>query len=186
MNIFGWWRKRQNDKQAVRRIYDSLLAQARQPVFYRDLGVPDTTDGRFDMIVLHGFMVMRAGPGMNRFMRQNLFDVICRDLDRACREMGIGDLSVPRHMKRMMKAFKGRFFAYHSAVTDPQLMADALTRNLYRKTEALDKNVLNIVTVYVMDGLAQMAQMPEDDFRAGRIAFAPLEDHYGHRQQAAA
>lgn len=182
MGIFTMFRKRRADRATAQALYGALLAQARQPVFYTLLGVPDTTDGRFDMIALHGFMVMRAGPDMNRRMRQMLFDTIFRDFDRACREMGIGDLSVPRHMKRLMKAFKGRYFAYDAATQDPQLLAQALQRNLYRKDEGVDTALLNMMATYVAQSLDLVAQLDTDAFRAGRLTFAPLRDYDGGEQ----
>lgn len=185
MNIFGWLRQRRQDRDSARHLYAGLLAQARQPVFYTVGGVPDTTDGRFDMIALHAFIVMQAAPGMNRRMRQYLFDTMFRDFERACREMGIGDLSVPRHMKRMMKAFKGRFFAYQQAAGDHDRLTDALRRNLYRKSEHIDVAALNAMASYVGSSLALVAQVPEDDRRAGRIVFASWEDDLGSRQHAA-
>lgn len=189
MNIFAAFKARRADREAARLIYDALLAQARQPVFYTGLGVPDTTDGRFDMIALHAFIVMRGGAGMNTRLSQYLFDTIFRDFDRACREMGIGDLSVPRHMKRMMKAFKGRCYAYNGAANggldDPELMGAVLERNLYRKTDEVDPALLNAVAAYVNNSLMAMARLPEAAFRAGRLAFAPIEVPHGNRQQAA-
>lgn len=189
MNIFEIFKARRAARESARLIYDAVLAQARQPVFYAELGVPDTTDGRFDMIALHAFMVMRSGAGMNTRLNQFLFDTIFRDFDRACREMGIGDLSVPRHMKRMMKAFKGRCYAYNGAANggldDPELMGAVLERNLYRKEEGIDPQILTAVATYVNNSLMTIAQIPEADIRAGRLAFAPIEVPHGNRQQAA-
>lgn len=184
MNIRNWWARRREEKAAARRIYDSLVTQARQPVFYESLGVPDTVDGRFDNIALHAFMVMRAAPGMTPHMRQRLFDAMFRDFERACREMGIGDLSVPRHVKRMMTAFKGRFFAYEAAVHDPQMMRDALVRNLYRKMQNIEISHVNAVANYVAASLPTLSLIRADDVRAGRLAFAPVGGVNG-RQQAA-
>lgn len=180
MNIRNWWTGRKRDKETARTLYAALVAQARRPVFYESLGVPDTVDGRFDNIALHAFMVMRAVPGMTPSVRQALFDVMFRDFERACREMGIGDLSVPRHVKRMMTAFKGRFFAYEQAINDPQMMRDALVRNLYRKVEGVDINHVNAVSHYVAASLLTLAQSPS----AAAPSFAMPEGSDG-RQQAA-
>jgi cytochrome b pre-mRNA-processing protein 3 len=158
MNIRGWLAQGRQNKDTARQLYTALVAQARRPVFYAALGVPDTVDGRFDNIALHAFMVMRAVPGMTPRLRQALFDVMFKDFERACREMGIGDLSVPRHVKRMMTAFKGRFFAYEQAVNDPQMLRDALVRNLYRKVESVDIHHVNAVARYVTASLAVLAQ----------------------------
>ena len=162
MNILGWWAQGKQNKATAQRLYTALVAQARRPVFYAQYGVPDTVDGRFDNIALHAFMVMRAVPGMTPQVKQALFDVMFRDFERACREMGIGDLSVPRHVKRMMTAFKGRFFAYEQAVHDPKMMREALVRNLYRKVDNVDINHVNAVATYVMASLAMLARSTAD------------------------
>ena len=92
-------------------LYGAVVAQARQVVFYRDLGVPDTVDGRFELIVLHMVLLLRR---LNRegddgaALRQALFDVLLDDMDRSLREMGVGDLGVGRRVKAMGKAFYGR------------------------------------------------------------------------------
>lgn len=184
MNILNWLGRGRRDRAAAQAIYTAMVAQARLPVFYADMGVPDTVDGRFDNIALHGFMVMRAAPGMTPRMRQALFDVMFRDFERACREMGIGDLSVPRHVKRMMTAFKGRFFAYEQAAHDPEMMRDALVRNLYRKAQNVDMDKVNAVANYVAASLPTLSLNRQDDVMAGRLAFAPVEGNDG-RQQAA-
>ncbi len=87
----------------IRDLYGAIVAQARLPVFYTGYGVPDTVEGRFDLIVLHLVLVLagigqRAGrdDGMARAVGQKLFDEFCRDLDDNLREMGVGDLSARR------------------------------------------------------------------------------------------
>lgn len=185
MNIFAWWRARRADKQAAQALYNALLVQARQRVFYDAAAVPDTADGRFDMIALHGFIVMRAAPGMTRRLRQYLFDAMFRDFDRACREMGLGDLSVPRHVKGMMKAFKGRYYAYDAALDDAVLLAQALRRNIYRKAEHIDDEVINALAAYVRASCATVAATAQDELRAGRIVFAAMEVTHGQHKQAA-
>ena len=180
MNIRGWWAQGKQNKATAQRLYKALVAQARRPVFYAQYGVPDTVDGRFDNIALHAFMVMRAVPGMTPRVRQALFDVMFRDFERACREMGIGDLSVPRHVKRMMTAFKGRFFAYEQAVHDPKMMREALARNLYRKVENVDIHHVNAVAGYVMASLSALALSAPPD----APVFVNPEDFDGREQAA--
>jgi cytochrome b pre-mRNA-processing protein 3 len=114
-------------------IYGMIVTQAREPLFYRDLGVPDTVNGRFDLIVLHLWVVLRrlgevggmAGPA------QALFDRFCADLDHNLREMAIGDLAVPQKMQAFGEAFYGRIAAYNMSLTDgPEALAQAISRNV--------------------------------------------------------
>ena len=82
-------------------VYDAIVASARQPRFYADLGVPDTLDGRFDMIVLHLFLVLDRMKGEDEKFRQNLTDYFFMDMDRSLREIGVGDLSVGKKVRKM-------------------------------------------------------------------------------------
>src|SRR6516164_5183718 len=78
----------------IEAIYGMIVAQARLPAFYLRFGVPDTVNGRFDMVVLHLWMVLgRLRAGGARAEAQQLFDRFCNDMDANLREMGVGDLT---------------------------------------------------------------------------------------------
>jgi cytochrome b pre-mRNA-processing protein 3 len=114
-------------------IYGMIVTQAREPLFYRDLGVPDTVNGRFDLIVLHVWMVLRRLgeiAGMAG-LAQALFDRFCADMDDNLREMAIGDLAVPKKMQAFGEAFYGRIAAYDMALSDHrEALAQAISRNV--------------------------------------------------------
>jgi cytochrome b pre-mRNA-processing protein 3 len=124
-------------------LYGGIVAQARLPVFYAGFGVPDTVDGRFDLVVLHLVLVLgrlrlaAAGQApsdrLARDLGQGLFDTFCRDMDNNLREMGVGDLSVPKQMKRLGEAFYGRQQAYDAALAndDAAALTAAIARNVY-------------------------------------------------------
>jgi cytochrome b pre-mRNA-processing protein 3 len=100
-------------------IYAAIVAASRQPAFYRDLGVEDTPDGRFEMLVMHAALVMSRlsrGDEDGRALSQSVFDLMFADLDRSLRELGVGDLSVPKKIRRMAEAFYGRSKAYGVAL----------------------------------------------------------------------
>src|SRR6202048_744644 len=101
-------------------IYGMIVTQAREPLFYRDLGVPDTVNGRFDLLLLHLWMVLRRLKGTEggTELAQALFDRFCEDMDANLREMGVGDLAVPKRMQAFGEAFYGRAAAYDLALTD--------------------------------------------------------------------
>jgi cytochrome b pre-mRNA-processing protein 3 len=120
----------------IEAVYGMIVAQARSPSFYRDYGVPDTLSGRFDMIVLHLVLVLRrwrTTPTNVRPLGQQIFDRFCRDMDHNFREMGVGDLAVPKEMRRVAEAFYGRAGAYEAALADGDQAAieAALTRNVF-------------------------------------------------------
>jgi cytochrome b pre-mRNA-processing protein 3 len=127
----------------IETIYGMIVAQAREPRFYRDLAVPDTVNGRFDLLLLHLWMVLRrlraAAGGAE--LCQALFDHFCDDMDDNLREMGVGDLTVPKRMQAFGEAFYGRSAAYDQAF-DKTLdsASDAAAEPL---AQALCKNILN-------------------------------------------
>ncbi|MFZ3359838.1 MAG: ubiquinol-cytochrome C chaperone family protein [Xanthobacteraceae bacterium] len=117
-------------------LYGAIVAQARAPAFYRDYGVPDTVPGRFDLIVLHLVLLIdRLGRGddAGRGIGQQLFDAFCRDHDANLREMGVGDLAVPKRMRAFGEAFYGRQAAYLAAfaAADTEELEKALARNIF-------------------------------------------------------
>lgn len=155
-------------------LYAALVEQARRPVFYTEFGVPDTVDGRFEMIVLHMFLVLhrlKVEPGHEAF-GQDLFDTMFADMDRSLREMGVSDLSVGRHVKNMAKGFYGRVAAYEAGLTDMSgaALADALRRNVYGTlAEAPDPAPL---AAYLRASVAALAAQPVGELTAGRTVFA--------------
>jgi len=125
--------------RTIRDLYGAIVAQARRPTLYADYGVPDTVEGRFDLIVLHLVLLLRqigreTGVRQGRGLGQELFDAFCRDLDDNLREMGVGDLAVPKQMRRFAEAFYGRQAAYLAALdaADDRAFEKALARNIFQ------------------------------------------------------
>jgi cytochrome b pre-mRNA-processing protein 3 len=115
--------------------YGRIVAQARRPGFFTSIGVPDTLDGRFELICLHAFLFLhrlRRDAEPARALAQHFCDAMFADFDRSLREMGTGDLSVGREMKRMAEAFYGRVAAYQRGLDgDEAALEPALARNLF-------------------------------------------------------
>lgn len=120
-------------RRTIEAIYGTIVAQAREPAFYRAYGVPDSVNGRFDMVLLHLWMVLRQlRSGPDKALPQALFDHFCSDMDANLREMGVGDLSVPKRMQAFGEAFYGRSAAYDRALDEGlEPLARALDRNIY-------------------------------------------------------
>lgn len=142
---------------AVEDTYIALVAAARNPFFYTDLQVPDTIDGRFDLIVLHLFLLqlrlLAAEPEFGQFLSETFF----RDMDRSLREMGVADTGVSKRIKKMGKAYHGRLQAYSAAMDDENALCSALARNLYGTLENGDIGVLKRMAHYVEAANAQLA-----------------------------
>jgi cytochrome b pre-mRNA-processing protein 3 len=127
-----FWRDRQ---QKARSLYGSIVTQARWRGFYAHWGVPDTAEGRFEMIVLHLVIVLRRlgreGQAGQR-LAQALTEAFIVDLDDNLREMTVGDLAVPRHVKRGVGALHERYVSYGAALAaaDEGLLTAALQTRL--------------------------------------------------------
>lgn len=157
-------------------LYDVIVPQARQPVFYASLGIPDTTDGRFDLVLLHAQLVIRrlrrCGEA-GRILAQRLFDLMFADFDEALRLLGVGDLKVGPRVKKMAQAYYGRAQAYDAALDagDEAALAHALRRNLYRSESEPDG--LAAITAYVVAQERHLAALADADLLAGHVSFAP-------------
>ncbi|GAA0534801.1 cytochrome b pre-mRNA-processing protein 3 [Rhizomicrobium palustre] len=119
-------------KTHAARTYAGIVARSREPFFFVTLAVPDSFDGRFDLLTLHAYLVLSRLKEEGRTkLAQALVDRLFTAFDEALRELGAGDIAMGRRMKQMADAFYGRLAAYEAA-TDPATMGEALVRNLYR------------------------------------------------------
>jgi cytochrome b pre-mRNA-processing protein 3 len=128
-----FWYSRAAPRGTIEAIYGMIVTQARHPLFYEGLGVPDTIDGRFDLLVLHLWLVLRRLRREERGaqLAQALFDRFCEDMDANLREMGVGDFTVPKRMQAFGEAFYGRTAAYDIAFGEAgEALAQALCRNI--------------------------------------------------------
>ena len=117
----------------IETIYGMIVTRAREASFYRDLAVPDTVNGRFDLLLLHLWLVLRRLKSVERGqeLSQALFDHFCSDMDDNLREMGVSDLKVPKRMQAFGEAFYGRTAAYDLALTGGrEALAQAICRNI--------------------------------------------------------
>jgi cytochrome b pre-mRNA-processing protein 3 len=163
-------------------LYCAAVAAARAPEFYADLGVPDTLDGRFDLVGLHAFLLirrLRALPPPGTELAQAVFDAMFNDMDINLREMGVGDMSVGKKVKKMWEAFHGRATAYQSALAQPGTaeLEAALQRNVWRGRGRPDQAATLAQAVRAMD--ANLATQDLASLSAGRVTFPPLRQTLG-------
>jgi cytochrome b pre-mRNA-processing protein 3 len=167
---FNHFRKPQMPPRGtIEAIYGMIVAQAREPLFYQAMGVPDTVNGRFDMVLLHLWMVLRrvrpiqAGPDLS----QALFDHFCGDMDDNLRELGVGDLTVPKRMQKFGEAFYGRAAAYDRASdAGAEPLAQALCKNIL---DGRDIGHARQLAFYVNAAIAALAGL--DDTAVSRGAW---------------
>ena len=177
-NIFKrLFRTRDDHADVANALYLEVVRRAREPVFYAQMHVPDTLDGRFELIALHAFMLMRRLKQRDNDVddtAQALFDVMFQDMDRSLREMGVGDLSVGKRVKQMISAFYGRVGAYEAVLDgDEEDLRTALIRNLYGslRAEPPARSVAALAS-YVRAQAAALDAMPLDAVLRGGAPFA--------------
>jgi cytochrome b pre-mRNA-processing protein 3 len=155
-------------------LYGMIVAQARTPSFYREYGVADTVNGRFDLLVLHMALVLDrlARDEGSRALGQGLFDLFCRDMDQNLREMGIGDLSVPKEMQRVGEAYYGRAQAYRDALAseDEGLLVQTLERNIYGGSAAGAAAAPRLAT-YMREALRELEGQVPASLASGELQF---------------
>jgi cytochrome b pre-mRNA-processing protein 3 len=123
-------------KVAGERLYVSAVNQARREALYERMGVPDTVEGRFELLTLHVILLvdrLKDASDAGKDVRQILFDVYLSNLDAALREMGVGDLAVGKRMRKLGEAFYGRARSYGAAfeaLPDLRLLEETVVRTL--------------------------------------------------------
>jgi cytochrome b pre-mRNA-processing protein 3 len=166
---------RHQQADTIRALYGVIVAQARAPSFYATYLVPDTVGGRFDMIVLHLALVLRRlrrEPAELGALGQSVFDLFCTDMDHSLREMGVGDLAVPKHMRRLGEAFYGRASAYDRALDaeGEEVLAPTLARNVFSTEGATSPGAVRLAT-YVRAAEAGLNSQPGAAIATGVLRF---------------
>ena len=176
--MLGFLRRRRHERTGYE-LYCAAVAAARQPWFYRALGVPDTLDGRFDMVGLHAFLLIRrlnALPPPAPDVAQAVFDAMFTDMDTNLRELGVSDLAVGRRVRAMWEALHGRAAAYEAALAeDDAALQAALARNVWRGGEVAEGAPRRLAAL-VRRQVAMLEQVPPTALLAGQLVFpAPAE-----------
>jgi cytochrome b pre-mRNA-processing protein 3 len=166
------WFRRSPQTRTIAALYGAIVAQARSTSFYADYGVPDTVEGRFDLLVLHLVLLLHrlSHHEAIRGLGQGLFEAFCRDLDANLREMGTGDLAVPKKMQAFAEAFYGRQAAYIAALEslDGQAFERALARNIFAVGN--DAGAAELAA-YGRVVLSRLDALDDDALMRGKVAF---------------
>ena len=190
--IFGLFRSGPSPSTIA--LYSAIVSEARRVVFYAEYGVPDTASARFDMVVLHLALVVRrlkADPAADALLPaegrrkpqtvhdrvQGLVEHFFTDMDGSLREMGVGDVAVPKRMKKLAAAWNGRIRAYDAALTadDRPALADALARNVLAAAKTTDG--APALATHVAEAAAALADQPLDALLAGRVSWPDPATH---------
>ncbi|HEX3364362.1 ubiquinol-cytochrome C chaperone family protein [Phenylobacterium sp.] len=162
---------------AGRALYARAVEQARAPGLYADLAAPDTVEGRFELYSLHVVLLLdrlRGQGDLAADVSQVLFDTYVKGLDSALREMGVGDLSVGRKMRKLGEAFYGRGKSYEvafAALPDQTQLDALLARTVYADADAAQTPRL---AAYVLGQRAALAAQDLEPLLAGQVTWQPL------------
>jgi cytochrome b pre-mRNA-processing protein 3 len=176
--LLDWIRRARLRRETALALYGQIVRQARSPAFYGAFGVADTLDGRFDLVVLHAYLVLRRLRGGGRAAKklsQSVFDVMFADMDRSLREIGVSDHSIAKRVRDMIKAFYGRVAAYDRALAAPAAeLPAALLRNVYREGEGRRPEAAKLAD-YVRRQAARLEAQPLAALLRGELSFDPAE-----------
>ncbi|MDZ4840544.1 MAG: ubiquinol-cytochrome C chaperone family protein [Hyphomicrobium aestuarii] len=179
--MFDWIYGRRDDRQKASEIYGAVVAQARNPEFYTSYAVPDSIEGRYEMIALHLAIVLErlgAADVADEELRRSLVETFVTAMDDAMRELGVGDTSVVRNVKKAAGGLYERGLDYRAALAnteDPSALASVVARHVY----ASDGAALAVATAAVAAELAtytrrmadHLAGLSADRLRLGDLSF---------------
>lgn len=169
--------KKDTTLEAARALYAAAVEQARAPALYADFGAPDTVEGRFEMVALHVYLVMRRlkGDEISKKVSQSLFDVMFQNMDDSLRELGVGDLAVARKIRTLAENFYGRIGAYENGLKPDAktgALAAALGRNIFEDEQAPQAVLF---ADYVRRTDESLAAQPAARIASGIVVFPAAE-----------
>ena len=177
--IWNLFKRKKANQVLVGQQYERITAAARSPVFYETMDVPDTVMGRFEMITVHLLLYLRrtgtAGHA-SAGIAQEVVDAFFEDVDHSIRELGIGDMGVPKRMKKLARMFYGRVKSYGEALNegDRTVLAEALRRNIH--PDRLDSAPsMQALADWMLQTSQALKDTPEDVLAAGRLSFPAVD-----------
>lgn len=170
--MLNFVRRAAGTRSQARHLCAALMERARAPIFFTELCVPDTMDGRFDLVALHAWLLVdRLASEPEPALAQALIDEIFVGFDEALRQLGTGDIGMNRRLKAMAEAFYGRLQAYRAAANLEELTT-SIRRNLYRGTRA-DRGEALAMATYALGARSHLAKA---NVAEGRLDFGPLPE----------
>lgn len=165
---------RKNNRAIADTIYEQIVAAARQPTPYSDWNVPDTPLGRFEMLSLHLFLFLHRIKGEGSAadaLGQELADAFFLDVDHSLRELGIGDMGIPKRMKTLSRMFYGRTTSYGRAIDagDIDELAAALLRNV--RPDQTDWPEAQHLAAYALQASRSLAAQDLGTLLSGTVTF---------------
>jgi cytochrome b pre-mRNA-processing protein 3 len=173
--MFAWLSRRLDRQRNARELYGSIVTQARAPIFYTAWGVPDSVQGRFEMLVLHVCVVLgrlQQEEGQGGELARAVSEAFIADMDASMREMTFGDLAVPREIARTAAALFDRHSAYRRSLKARQ--AESLSQNLATQMAYLGGGTrLDTARLahYMLEAADRLGRQPGSELLAGRLGW---------------
>ena len=169
-------------RRAAEDLYRILVDHARTPAFFRELGVPDTPEGRFELIALHVALAvrrLRREGARGQALGQELFDLMFTDMDRSLRELGVGDLSVGRYVKRLAQNFLARLAALDETLASGDLarLGGMIERNVFHGTGSPDPRRVDALRAWLVEQDRGLAGQDGARLLRGEIALVAPDPH---------
>ena len=173
MGLLGMFSRKRHERAGFA-LYTAAVQAARDPFYYTELDVPDTMDGRFDMIGLYTFLLidrLHREQETGKALAQAVFDAMFLDMDHTLRELGVGDITVGRKNKAMWEALNGRRQAYEDAVAagDAAALTEAVGRNVWRG--AAPPGAAQRLAVLMLEQHRHLREQRLEALLAGRVDF---------------
>jgi len=184
--MFSFFSRHDKIKDSAHSLFAEVVNQARQKAFYTEFSVPDSLDGRFDMVILHMVILLdRFDQEMEKEEHKNialviryLQEVFFDNMDQSLREMGVGDLGVGKRVKVMADAFYGRKAAYQNAFRlqdDNMELGRCLINNIYRGN-SVSEDVIARLSSYIKSQIENLSGQEYSDLEKGKVQFMALAD----------
>ena len=172
----------------ARQLYAAIVAQARHPLFYQEMGVADTIPGRFELVSAHMFIVLdrlSKEGGASNPLAQQLVDVMFVDMDDVARETGVGDMGVGPRIKKLARSFQSRLEYYKQAIEGDEngdfprgTLPDAMIE-IFFKDDKEQMPRAERLAAYIIEQQARIAKMTSEQIIASTQLFANLDEQEG-------
>jgi cytochrome b pre-mRNA-processing protein 3 len=178
--MFRWFAGRAARKEAAEKIYDAIVAQSRNPSFYIRCGVPDTLSGRFDMLVIHMFIVLqilKLGGREGQLLAQEIVEAFIREMDTMVRDLGVSDRNVPKEVRKIAQLFYGQLLAYSTALqrNEPKLLAGEVWKSFQSSEGNKQQPVASeSISTYIQQSIKSIQEMPLNMLLQGNIRFPEI------------
>lgn len=175
--MFSFLFKKSKSETIPQQLYGSLMTQAREPFLYANFGVPDTVMGRFDMLALHVYLfarrLRRVDSEVSIALSQDVFDLFVADVERALRELGIGDTTVPKRKKKMVRSFYGQIEDFDEPLVDKDLKLLSERANIRYLGDAEDPDATGLAN-YMLEIAKNLDEQTFENMLKGHVELSVI------------